>query len=310
MKITTMEESVNETLMRNVNLLSKLTEQEVSMMPQTQAPLPLVEQVKHIITLIKSIIFPDYFNKRQCNETIRSYYIGVHMEELLKPLTKQIAHGLQFGENHKSITTKQQIYEDAEHLALQVIDSLPEIKRLLYTDVQAMFDNDPAAPNYGEVIYCYPVINAMTHYRVAHKLHDMRIPVIPRIITELAHSKTGIDIHPGAQIGEYFAIDHGTGVVIGETCVIGNHVTLYQGVTLGSKNFKHDAQGNILNIPRHPIIEDYVTIYSNASILGRITIGHHSVIGGNIWVTHNIAPNSRIQQTKAVESDFEAGLGI
>jgi serine O-acetyltransferase len=303
-------ENVNETLMRNVNLLSRLTEQEVSMMPKTQAPLPSVEQVKQIISLVKSIIFPDYFNKRQCNETIRSYYIGVHMEELLKQLTRQIAHGLQFGENHDSTTTHQQIYEEAGQLALQLIDSLPEIKRLLYTDVQAMFDNDPAAPNYGEVIFSYPVMNAMMHYRFAHKLHELHIPVIPRIITELAHSKTGIDIHPGAQIGEYFAIDHGTGVVIGETCIIGNHVTLYQGVTLGSKSFKYDAQGNMLNIPRHPIIEDYVTVYSNASILGRITIGHHSVIGGNIWVTHNVAPNSRIQQSKAVESHFQGGLGI
>ena len=296
--------------MRNVNLLSRLTELEVKTMPQTQAPLPSVEQVKQIICLVKSIIFPDYFNKRQGNETIRSYYIGVHMEELLKLLTKQIANGLQFCENRDSVTSKQQIFDEAGQLALQLIDSLPEIKRLLYTDAQAMFDNDPAAPNYGEVIFCYPVMNAMTHYRIAHRLHELKIPVIPRIITELAHSKTGIDIHPGAQIGEYFAIDHGTGVVIGETCVIGNHVTLYQGVTLGSKNFKHDADGNILNIPRHPIIEDYVTVYSNASILGRITIGHNSVIGGNIWVTHNVAPNSQIQQTKAVEMNFEAGLGI
>jgi len=280
------------------------------MMPQTEAPLPSVEQVKQMVCLVKSVIFPDYFTKRQPNETIRSYYIGVHMEELLKILTKQIAHGLQFGDDSPANTTKQQVYEKAEQLTLQFVDALPEIKRLLYSDVQAMFDNDPAAPNYGEVIFCYPVVNAMTHYRIAHKLHELRVPVIPRIITELAHSKTGIDIHPGAQIGEYFAIDHGTGVVIGETCVIGNHVTLYQGVTLGSKNFKYDAQGNILNVLRHPIIEDHVTVYSNASILGRITIGHHSVIGGNIWVTNDVAPYSRIQQTKAVEMHFEGGLGI
>ena len=305
-----MEKKTNETLMRNVNLLSRLTDQEVGMMPLTEAPLPSVDQVKQVVCLVKSIIFPDYFTKRQPNETIRSYYIGVHMEELLKLLIKQIAHGLQFGDDSRAISTKQQVYEMAEQLALQFVDALPEIKRLLYTDVQAMYDNDPAAPNYGEVIFCYPVVNAMTHYRIAHKLHELHIPVIPRIITELAHSKTGIDIHPGAQIGEFFAIDHGTGVVIGETCVIDNHVTLYQGVTLGSKSFKYDAQGNMLNVPRHPIIEDYVTVYSNASILGRITIGHHSVIGGNIWVTHNVAPHSRIQQTKAVEMHFEGGLGI
>lgn len=300
----------NKVLQRNVTLLSKLTEQEVGMMPAVEAPLPSVEQVKEIVRLAKTIIFPDYFNKRQPDETIRSYYIGVHLEELQRLLIKQIAHGLQFCENCDAIKTKQQVYEEAGRLTLEFIDTLPEIKRLLYTDVQAMFDSDPAAPNYGEVIFCYPVMNTMTHYRIAHKLHQLRVPVIPRIITELAHSKTGIDIHPGAQIGEYFAIDHGTGVVIGETSVIGNHVTLYQGVTLGAKSFKYDEAGNILNVPRHPIIEDHVTVYSNASILGRITIGHHSTIGGNIWLTHDVPPYSRILQSKAVDVSFSGGLGI
>ena len=274
----------NNILLKTVDLLSKLSEQEVSMMPAIEAPLPSVEQVKQIVSLVKNIIFPDYFNQRQPDETLRSYCEHTH--------------------------TKQQVYQEAERLAMEFIDAMPEIKRLLYTDVQAMFDNDPAARNYGEVIFCYPVVNTMTHYRIAHKLHELNVPVIPRIITEQAHSKTGIDIHPGAQIGEYFAIDHGTGVVIGETCIIGNHVTLYQGVTLGAKSFKYDENGNMLNIPRHPIIEDYVTVYSNASILGRITIGHHSVIGGNIWVTNDVPPYSRIQQSKAVDVSFEGGLGI
>ena len=283
---------VNEALRRNVALLSKQTESEVGMMPATVAPLPSVEQVKRIVVLVKNIVFPDYFNKRQPDEGIRSYYIGVHMEELATLLTKQIAHGLQFCEDCEAIRTKEQVYTEAERLALAFIDALPEIKRLLYTDVQAMFDNDPAAPNFGEVIFCYPSMNAMTHYRVAHKLHELRVPVIPRIITELAHSKTGIDIHPGAQIGEYFSIDHGTGVVIGETSIIGNHVALYQGVTLGAKSFKYDEQG------------------SNASILGRITIGHHSTIGGNIWLTHSVPPNSKILQSKAVDAGFTDGAGI
>ena len=304
------KKQVNDVLRHNVGLLSKLTDQEVGMMPAVEAPLPSVDQVKEIISLAKRIIFPDYFNKRQPDETIRSYNIGVHMEELQRLLVKQIAHGLQFCEECENMKTKQQVYQEAERLTLEFLDALPEIKRLLYTDVQAMFDNDPAAPNYGEVIFCYPVVNTMTHYRIAHKLHELHIPVIPRIITELAHSKTGIDIHPGAQIGEYFAIDHGTGVVIGETCIIGNHVTLYQGVTLGAKSFKYDADGNMLNVPRHPIIEGNVTVYSNASILGRITIGHDSVIGGNIWVTHSVPPYSRVQQSKAVETNFEGGLGI
>ena len=305
-----MDKRVSETILRNVELLSRMTQQEVSMMPQTEAPLPSVEQVERIVTLVKSIIFPDYTGKRQSDESIRSYNIGEHMVELQRRLTKQIAHGLQFCEDCECMQTKEQVYEEAERLSLEFIDTLPEIKRLLYTDVQAMFDNDPAAPNYGEVIFSYPSINTMVHYRIAHRLHELRVPVIPRIITEQAHSHTGIDIHPGAQIGEYFAIDHGTGVVIGETCIIGNHVTLYQGVTLGAKSFKYDEHGNMLNVPRHPIIEDYVTVYSNASILGRITIGHHSVIGGNIWVSNDVAPHSRIQQSKAVQTAFDGGLGI
>ena len=304
------KKTVNGVLQKNVALMSKHTEKEVGMMPATEAPLPSVEQVKQIVTLVKSIIFPDYFNRRQPDETQRSYYIGVHMEELLTLLTKQIAHGLQFCEDCEAIRTKEQVYTEAERLALTFIDTLPEIKRQLYTDVEAMFDNDPAAPNYGEVIFCYPVVNTMTHYRIAHKLHELKVPVIPRIITEQAHSKTGIDIHPGAQIGDYFSIDHGTGVVIGETAIIGNHVTLYQGVTLGAKSFKYDEQGNMLNVPRHPIIEDHVTIYSNASILGRITIGHDSIIGGNIWLTHSVPPYSRILQSKAIDAGFQDGAGI
>ena len=301
---------INEILRRNVVQLAQQSEKELGMMPATVAPLPSIETVKRIVALVKSIIFLDYFEKRQPDEAIRAYHIGVSMEELLRLLTKQIAHGLQFCEDCEEERTKEDVYGEAEQKALEFIDSLPEIKRLLYTDVQAMFDNDPAAPNYGEVIFCYPSMNTMTHYRIAHRLLELQVPVIPRIITELAHSKTGIDIHPGARIGEYFAIDHGTGVVIGETAIIGNHVTLYQGVTLGAKSFKYDEQGNMLNVPRHPIIEDYVTVYSNASILGRITIGHHSVIGGNIWVTNSVAPYSKIQQSKAIDVGFQDGAGI
>ena len=301
-----MDINVNETLLRNVALLSQQDDKEEAMMPAGSAMLPSVEEVRSIVTLVKSIIFTDYLYKRQPERQIRSYYIGVNMEELYKLLNRQIARGLQFCEE----CSEQDVMETAQRLALRFIDQLPEIKRLLYTDVEAMFHNDPAAVNYGEVIYCYPVVNAMTHYRIAHVLHKMQVPVIPRIITEQAHSKTGIDIHPGATIGEYFSIDHGTGVVIGETSIIGNHVTLYQGVTLGAKSFKYDSEGNMLNIPRHPIIEDNVTIYSNASILGRITIGHDSIIGGNIWVTNTIPPYSRIQQGKAVDLSFQGGLGI
>ena len=299
---------LNEVLQKNVAELSKLSETEKAMMPKGTAPLPSVEEVRQIVSLCKDIIFTDYFHKRQSDEQMRSYHIGVSIEELYNLLRRQIARGLQFCEECNC--REEEVLRAAEDIALKFIDQLPEVKRLLYTDVEAMFQSDPAATNYGEVIYCYRVMNTMTHYRIAHVLHKMQVPVIPRIITEQAHSKTGIDIHPGAQIGEYFSSDHGTGVVIGETTIIGNHVTLYQGVTLGAKSFRYDENGNMLNIPRHPIIEDHVTVYSNASILGRITIGHHSVIGGNIWVTNDVLPYSRIQQSKAVDSSFQGGLGI
>ena len=300
------QKQINEVLLRNVAKLSKLDEKEQAMMPAGHSPLPSVDEVLKIVRLTRNIIFNDYFHRRQTDEQLRGHHVGVNMEELYGLLCRQIARGLQFCKD----CSESDVQATAEELSLQFIDALPEVKRLLYTDVEAMFHNDPAATNYGEVIYCYPVMIAMTHYRLAHVLQLMQVPVIPRIITEQAHSRTGIDIHPGATIGEYFSIDHGTGVVIGETAIIGNHVSLYQGVTLGAKSFKYDADGNMLNVPRHPIIEDHVTIYSNASVLGRITIGHHSVIGGNIWLTHDVPPHSRILQSKAVDVSFQGGLGI
>lgn len=296
----------SEVLKKNIDILSRHSVKEDSFVPGSHAPLPQIEAVKEIIGLCKTIIFTDYFYKRQPEEEIRQYYIGVKVEALYSMLKEQIARSLLFNSDEDEAETSKRAIE----LALTLIDSLPEIKRQLYTDVEAMFDNDPAATNYGEVIFCYPVVNAMTHYRIAHKLHKLDIPVLPRIITELAHSKTGIDIHPGATIGDYFSIDHGTGVVIGETAIIGHHVTLYQGVTLGAKSFKYDANGNMINCPRHPILEDHVTVYSNSSILGRITIGHDSVVGGNIWLTHSIPPYSKILQSKAIDASFTDGLGI
>ena len=174
---------------------------------------------------------------------------------------------------------------------------LPDIKRLVNTDVDAMLHNDPAVTDRGEVILSYPLTQVMIHYRTAHALYLLGVPRIPRILTELAHSRTGIDIHPAAQIGDHFCIDHGTGVVIGETAIIGSHVVLYQGVTLGAKNFEYDEQGKPMDVPRHPILEDHVTVYSNTSILGRVTIGHDTVIGGNIWLTQDIPANSIVLQS-------------
>jgi serine O-acetyltransferase len=238
---------------------------------------------------------------------VRSYAIGVNLEKVFSSLKKQIARALHYKDVERD---KQEVSQLASDIAIRFIDRIPEIKRLLFTDVAAVYENDPAVDNYGEVIFSYPVVHAMVSYRIAHELLVMGVPVIPRIITEQAHSATGIDIHPGAKIGEYFSIDHGTGVVIGETCIIGNHVTLYQGVTLGAKNFKINHEGKPQNVPRHPILEDYVTVYSNSTVLGRVTIGHHTVIGGNIWVTHSLPPYSTLIQGKAMSMDFTDGAGI
>ncbi len=180
------------------------------------------------------------------------------------------------------------------------LDQLPEVSRLLQTDVDAMLHNDPAVTDRGEVILCYPLTQVMLHYRTAHALYLLGVPRVPRMLTELAHSRTGIDIHPAATIGEYFCIDHGTGVVIGATAIIGNHVTLYQGVTLGARNYIYSAEGRPLDLPRHPILEDRVTVYSNTSILGRVTIGHDTIVGGNVWLTHSVPPHSRVLQQNAI----------
>ena len=237
-----------------------------------------VEHLKSLMASVKDVVFPDYSEVRTENALAN---ISARVEAVSPSGT-----------------------------ADAFLKRLPAIKELLETDVEAISHNDPAASDKQEVIFCYPAVTAMLYYRTAHELYKLGVPVIPRMLTEYAHSSTGIDIHPAAVIGDHFAIDHGTGVVIGETAVIGSHVTLYQGVTLGAKNFSYDAEGHPLNIPRHPVLEDNVTVYSNASILGRITIGKGSAIGGNVWLTHSVPENSRILQGKAQDLSFSDGAGI
>ena len=296
-----------EILQRNVQVLSIASEEEVKMVPSTDAPLPSVDELQHIVDMLKQVIFHGFFDERKQNPEVRSYAIGVNLEKVFSSLKKQIARAVHYKDVGRD---RLEVTRMASDVAIRFIDRIPEIKRLLFTDVAAVFENDPAVDNYGEVIFSYPVIQAMVSYRIAHELLIMGVPLIPRIITEQAHSATGIDIHPGAVIGEYFSIDHGTGVVIGETCIIGNHVTLYQGVTLGAKNFKINQDGKPQSVPRHPILENFVTIYSNSTVLGRVTIGHHTVIGGNIWVTHSLPPYSTLIQGKAISMDFTDGAGI
>lgn len=279
---------------RNVDLLSVSSEAERRMTPPGDGPLPSLAALGEFVENVKTVIFPEFFDRRRSCRAIRSSVIGVKIEKIYSILTEEINKGFRLeGPAPCEIANRR-----SSRLALEFIDSLPEIKARMYTDVQAIYSNDPAADGYTEIILSYPGLRAILNYRVAHTLLRLGIPVLPRMLTELAHSDTGIDINPGAEIGEYFAIDHGTGVVIGQTCIIGNHVTLYQGVTLGARNFTLDGAGHPMNIPRHPVIEDRVTIYSNASILGRITVGQGSVIGGNVWLTSSVPPNSRILQSK------------
>ncbi len=238
------------------------------------------ELLSQLIVLMRRIVFPEYLGQDDRALDLMS----------VRSVVRKIA---------------------GDKIADAFMDRIPYISKMLHTDVEAIADNDPAVTDRTEVVLCYPGIRVMLHYRTAHELLELEVPVAPRLLTEMAHSATGIDIHPGAQIGKYFAIDHGTGVVIGATTVIGHHVMLYQGVTLGARNIRYDHDGRPVDEPRHPILEDNVTVYANTTILGRVIIGHDTVVGGNVWLTHSVPPRSRILQTRAIEQPlFADGAGI
>ena len=254
-------------------------------------------ELEETISLFRSIVFSGYFDCRPVGETL-TRFVAV--------IAGQAARTYRMSPSCDAVSAE----EFGSRVAENLLERIPELRRKLGTDVQAVFDNDPAAQDIEEVILCYPALKAMLHYRLAHELLLLGVPVLPRMITEAVHSQTGIDIHPGAEIGDFFSIDHGTGVVIGETCIIGNNVRLYQGVTLGARSFKFDPEGHLLREPRHPILEDRVVVYSNSSVLGRIRIGHDSIIGGNVWQTTDLPPGSRVVQSRATVSTFEHGAGI
>ena len=278
---------------------------------RTGESMPSSDKLKAIVERIRQIIFPGFFGEINLKSDTLPYYMGVLVNEVYELMVEQIFSGLCFiceNELERDLSGKRTL---AEKIAYEFVNGLPELRRILITDVNAAYLGDPAANSVGEVIFCYPAIRAISSYRIAHSLFTLGVPLIPRIITEMAHSETGIDINPEAIIGDNFTIDHGTGVVIGSTSIIGNNVKLFQGVTLGAKSFPLDENGNpVKGIPRHPIVEDNVIIYSNATILGRITVGHDSVIGGNIWVTSDLPPYSRVVQTKNRNADFIYGGGI
>ena len=260
--------------------------------------MPSTEVLREIVQLARSILFPGYFGDSAVNSLTIMNHMGVNIDRLLILLAQQIKAGICFsktvdnGDGNETEKIARQKATDFIHL-------LPVIREKLHTDVIAAYNGDPAAKSFGEVIFCYPSIRAISNYRIANALLKLDIPLIPRIITEMAHSETGIDIHPGATIGEYFTIDHGTGVVIGETAIIGNNVKMYQGVTLGARSFPSDEYGNpIKGIDRHPCIGNNVIIYSNTTILGRITVGDGAVIGGNMWIDTDVPAGAKLAQNK------------
>jgi len=260
-------------------------------------PLPSGKTLQEIIDLSRAILFPGYYGKASVNIQTIQYYIGVNVERFQRLIEDQILAGLRFCEDRETTLSELEADEHkkmARDLSFKLVKKLPEIREKLSTDVIAAYNGDPASESRAEIIACYPIIKTLANYRIAHELYLLNVPLIPRMMTEMAHSETGIDIHPGAHIGRYFTIDHGTGVVIGATCTIGDNVKIYQGVTLGAKSFPLDERGNpVKGIPRHPIIEDNVIIYANATILGRVTIGKGSVIGANVWVTEDLAPETK-----------------
>ncbi len=278
--------------------------------PPHTTPMPSLTALEEMMRLLRATLYPGFFSPCGRDESSRRHQLAAHLDEIFRILAEQISLGICF------ICTD--AHEDCAYcdgaafdMAADFMRRLPAIRNLLDSDVLAAFEGDPAAKSKAETIFCYPSIHTMTNHRIAHELYKLEVPVIPRIIGEMAHSRTGIDIHPGAQIDEEFFIDHGTGVVIGETCVIGKHCRLYQGVTLGALSFPKDANGNPMKgLPRHPILEDNVTVYSGATILGRVTIGAGSLIGGNVWLTHEVPPGSKIiQQHSTTPTEKDRMLG-
>ena len=272
--------------------------------------LPSRESLANIVASLRAVLFPAHFGASDLTNDGIDYFVGHTLETALIALHEQVRRGLHFACANEGVDCAVCVRR-ADEITGQFASSLPTVRALLETDVQAAYEGDPAATSLDEAVFCYPGVGAITHHRLAHRLHGLGVPLIPRIIAELAHSATGIDIHPAAEIGGSFFIDHGTGVVIGETCLIGERVRIYQGVTLGAKSFDLDVHGKpVKGLSRHPVVEDDVIIYAGATILGRITIGRGSSVGGNVWLTRTVPPRSRVTQAQAHSEVFADGSGI
>lgn len=267
--------------------------------------LPSRRTLEKILDGLAAALFPTHYGQSDLTDDNIDYFVGDKLSESLNLLTEQIRRGLFFvtdRDDRHDADLRQQAVEIAGAFAAR----LPDIRALLVSDLQAAYQGDPAATSFAEILLCYPGMIAIMYHRLAHALQDLGAPFLARMVAGIAHSKTGIDIHPAAKIGASFFIDHGVGVVIGETAEIGCHVRLYQAVTLGAKRFPADENGVLLKgQPRHPIVEDHVTIYAGATILGRVTIGRGSSIGGNVWLTHGVPPGSVVTQGRTRhEEDF------
>lgn len=263
-------------------------------------PLPKFEVIESVLDDLKDIVYPGFRRREGLHRGNVRYHVGNLIDGLHDKLTTQIGRALHHDDrvHQRSSDCENQIDYEAkgQAIAVKFLEQIPRIRQILATDVEAAFDGDPAVSSRDEIIFCYPGLEAITVYRFANALRRLGVPFIPRMMTENAHTATGIDIHPGATIGEYFFIDHGTGVVIGETCDIGSNVKVYQGVTLGAVSFPTDAEGQLIRgQKRHPTIEDRVVIYANATILGgKTVIGHDSVVGSSVWITSSIVPHTTV----------------
>lgn len=264
--------------------------------------LPYREVIAEVMQGLSAALFPTHYGRPDLNDENIDFFVGHTLADTLDKLADQVRRALLFSRSTE-LPHPEDLQEQAHRIVRALAEDLPAIRGLLYSDLQAAWQGDPAATGISELLLCYPGITAVIHHRVAHALFKLGAPLVARLIADIAHARTGIDIHPGAQIGEGFFIDHGTGVVIGETCVIGRNVRLYQAVTLGAKRFPADANGHLIKgHPRHPIVEDDVVVYAGATVLGRITIGRGSTIGGNVWLTHSVPAGSNVTQALSQHS--------
>jgi serine O-acetyltransferase len=292
-----MNKQANWGIEKLVKELSEIRVQSLETRERLNNPpkLPSRKILASILENLSGALFPNRLGRPDLRDEGIDYFVGNTLDTALRDLHEQIHREVHFMAEQKNVSHITEY--DAKTIVRKFAEQLPHIRKLLDTDIQAAYQGDPAARTPDEALVCYPGIYAMIHQRLAHVLYQLGVPLTARMITELANSATGIDIHPGAKIGESFFIDHGTGVVIGETTVIGNRVRLYQAVTLGAKRFEQAEDGSLVKgNARHPIVEDDVVIYAGATILGRITIGRGSVIGGNVWLTHSVPPESNITQ--------------